>query len=190
MRDRNDAVLVGAGTVRADDPRLTTRGVAGGRDPLRVVLDGRLSISPRARVLPAIVLTSRQASAAAAARLVRAGATILRTPGPGAGQVDVAAALGALAERGVGTLLCEGGAETAAALLAAGCVDRVVLFMSPKILGGYDAIGAIGGRSPAHMADALGLTGLRLRKVGVDVMMIGDVHGARRNDRENRRRRR
>jgi len=176
MRDRNDAVLVGARTVIADDPQLTTRGVRAGRDPVRVILDGELRTPPKARALPAIILTHRNA------RVSKLNATLIRVP-------NVARGMEALAARGICSVLCEGGGETAAALLEAGCVDRVVFFIAPKIAGGRDAVASVGGQGVRTMDQAIALTDVRLRQVGPDVIITGDVHGNRRGNRKNRARR-
>ena len=175
MRDRNDAVLVGAKTVIADDPQLTTRGVRGGRDPVRVILDGELRTPAKARALPAIILTRRQVKS-------KLNATIIQVP-------NVARGMAALAERGICSVLCEGGGETAAALLEADCVDRVVFVIAPKIAGGRDAVPSVGGQGTRTMDQAIALRDVRLRQVGPDVIITGDVHGNRRGNRKNRARR-
>jgi diaminohydroxyphosphoribosylaminopyrimidine deaminase/5-amino-6-(5-phosphoribosylamino)uracil reductase len=152
-RDRLDAILVGAGTILADDPQLTVRGVRGGRDPLRVVLDGRLRTPATARVLPALVATSRGAPARRARALEAAGAEILRLPGRDA-RVDVRALARALARRGLLSLLVEGGAETHAAFLEAGLADRLLLYVAPLAVGGADARSWLGGAGIAKLAEA------------------------------------
>jgi diaminohydroxyphosphoribosylaminopyrimidine deaminase/5-amino-6-(5-phosphoribosylamino)uracil reductase len=179
MRNRHDAVLVGAKTVIADDPQLTTRGVARGRDAVRVILDGELRTPPRARALPAIILASPRADRRREAALLRAGATVLRVR-------DARVGLRALAARGIRSVLCEGGGETAASLLEAGCISRVAFFIAPRIAGGKAAVPSVGGRGVRTMEQATRLADVRLRRVGADVIIIGDVHGDRRGDRKNR----
>jgi diaminohydroxyphosphoribosylaminopyrimidine deaminase/5-amino-6-(5-phosphoribosylamino)uracil reductase len=172
MRDRADAVLVGAGTARADDPLLTTRLPRGeGRDPVRVVLDARLEL-PRSLQL----FHPRSA----APTLV---ATTVKRPvgfGPGvepiscrsaAGRVDLGDLLPKLAERGIAHLLVEGGAEVHESFLAAGFVDRVVVFVAPKILGGGKAW--LPGEGPRLMAGALPLDDIEVRRVGDDLVVSG-----------------
>jgi diaminohydroxyphosphoribosylaminopyrimidine deaminase/5-amino-6-(5-phosphoribosylamino)uracil reductase len=169
LRNRVDAVLVGAGTARADDPRLTARG-PGGRDPLRVVLDARAS-------LPASLRLFRQRSrAATVVAHLRAGA---RAPAPGvemlrcrgrAGRVDLHDLLARLAGRGVTSLLVEGGAQVAGSFLAAGLVDRLLLFLAPRVAGA-DALSWAGTPGPRRMADALRLSEVAVSRVGGDLLV-------------------
>jgi diaminohydroxyphosphoribosylaminopyrimidine deaminase / 5-amino-6-(5-phosphoribosylamino)uracil reductase len=180
LRDTHDAILVGAGTARADDPLLTTRRPRG-RDPVRVVLDGRLTISPRARLLhsgspaPTLVVCSRGAPAARERALRAAGAEVLRLPGRG-GRVSPRALLAALLERNILSVLIEGGGETAATFLEAGLVDKLVAFVAPTLVGGRDAIPMLGGRGVARMADAVRLCDTTYRRIGEETMVTGYVH--------------
>ncbi len=159
LRAQCDAILVGIGTVQADDPLLTCRlpGMEA-RSPVRVVLDRALRISGTsrlvhsARVTPLWLMTSSLAEAPAAMKLGAAGAQVVRvatttTPPPG---LDLLAVLHALAERGVTRLLVEGGARVAASFVAAGLVDEFWLLRGP---------GAIGAGGVAAL-DALPLTSI------------------------------
>ncbi len=173
LRDASDAVMVGAGTARADDPRLTARLPGGrGRDPLRVVLDSRLS-------LPASLRLFRQRSTAPTIVAHVAGDPPAR-PGRGVeylrcrarrGRVDLPDLLEKLGGRGVTSLLVEGGAEVASALLAAGLVDRLILFLAPKVAGGGRSW--LEGPGPARMRDALSIRDLEVQRVGDDLMLTG-----------------
>ncbi|ACG74058.1 riboflavin biosynthesis protein RibD [Anaeromyxobacter sp. K] len=173
LRDRVDAVLVGAGTARADDPRLTTRLPRGGRDPIRVVLDSDLSL-PRTLALfrggsPAPTLVAH--ASAAPARRYGPGVELVRCR-RGKGGVDLRDLLAKLAARGVAHLLVEGGAHVHARFLEAGLVDRVAVFVAPKIAGG-DGVPLVAGRGPARMADALRLEQVAFERVGDDVLVTG-----------------
>ncbi|HVV48705.1 MAG TPA: bifunctional diaminohydroxyphosphoribosylaminopyrimidine deaminase/5-amino-6-(5-phosphoribosylamino)uracil reductase RibD [Polyangia bacterium] len=156
LRAAHDAVLVGAGTVRADDPHLTVRLAARrlARQPLRVVLAGRRPLPPRAHVFDAAAPT-------------------LTIEDP-RGRVAPRRALALLAARGIQSVLVEGGAAIAGAFVAAGLVDRVALFVAPKLLGGGLGVAA-GGDLPA--ARALKLGKISAVSVGPDLLLTADVVG-------------
>ncbi|MHB1844106.1 MAG: bifunctional diaminohydroxyphosphoribosylaminopyrimidine deaminase/5-amino-6-(5-phosphoribosylamino)uracil reductase RibD [Deltaproteobacteria bacterium] len=176
LRSQVDALLVGAGTVRADDPRLTAR-LAAGASPLRVVLDGRLSASPRSRVFGraapgALVVTLADAPKGPERLLQRRRVEVLRLPGSG-GRVAPPELLAALGRRGIVSLLVEGGSDVFGQLLGAGAWDRLLLFVAPKLLGA-EGIGwarLSGGR---RMAEALELGEFSARRVGRDALLTVD----------------
>jgi diaminohydroxyphosphoribosylaminopyrimidine deaminase/5-amino-6-(5-phosphoribosylamino)uracil reductase len=171
LRNAADAVLVGAGTARADDPRLTARLPGGrGRDPIRVVLDSRLRLPAGLRLLrPRSAAPTLVAHVAgkAPARPPR-GVEYVRCRARG-GRVDLRDLLRRLGRRGVTTLLVEGGGEVAASLLAAGLVDRLLLFVAPRLAGG--GLSWLPGRGPARMAGALAVRDLKVRRVGPDLLL-------------------
>jgi diaminohydroxyphosphoribosylaminopyrimidine deaminase/5-amino-6-(5-phosphoribosylamino)uracil reductase len=178
LRNVTDAILVGAGTVRADDPRLTCR-LRGGHDPIRVVLAGAsLALPPRAHVLarggpPTWVVAPADASPRRAARLRKAGIEVILLPAR-RGHVPFGAVAEALGSRGIGTLLVEGGATVAADALRAKVVDRMVLFMAPAVLGG-DGVPAIAPLGIRRVADGIRLDGLAVARLGDDVVLEGRV---------------
>ncbi|MFN5485300.1 MAG: bifunctional diaminohydroxyphosphoribosylaminopyrimidine deaminase/5-amino-6-(5-phosphoribosylamino)uracil reductase RibD [Bradyrhizobium sp.] len=145
LRAQCDAILVGIGTVQADDPLLTCRlpGMAA-RSPIRVVLDRALRISGDSRMVhsaretPLWVMTSDLAEAPAAVKLGAAGAQVIRVATGAPAGLDLPAVLHALAERGITRLLVEGGSRVANSFVAAGLVDEIWLLRGP------DAIGADG----------------------------------------------
>ncbi len=180
LRDRCDAILVGSGTVTADNPALTCR-IPGGRDPLRVVLSGSLSFPADAQVVTApgadhgptaLVATTRRAPAARAEALRSAGAEVIRLKSS-AGRVRIPALLEALGQRGILSVLVEGGSEVAAQFLDGGHVDRLLWFVAPKIVGGAEAVPAVAGRGVARMSDALVLEDLVVRRLGRDLLFDG-----------------
>jgi len=148
LRAMNDAILVGIGTVLADDPQLTCRlpGMEA-RSPVRVVLDARLRLPPdravatSARATPVWVVAALDAPAEAERALRELGVDVLRAPAQ-AGRLDLAAVLRMLAGRGITRLMVEGGPTVAAAFVAADLVDAAALFRSPKTIGpdGVDAL--------------------------------------------------
>ena len=152
LRAAHDAVLVGAGTVLADDPKLTVR-LSGRRSrPLRVVLAGRRPLPARAHVLdgsaPSLVIRGRR------------------------GRVPIRRALATLAAADVQSVLVEGGAAVHGSFIAAGLVDRVALFVAPSLLGGGTPIAAGPG---LPLAQALALGPLAVRNVGKDLLITADV---------------
>ncbi len=134
-RARSCAVLTGSGTVRDDDPRLTAREVDTPRQPRPVVVDGRLAISPDAKLLAggALIFCASRDPAKMAALAAR-GAEVVPLP-DAAGRVDLAAMLMELGCRGINEVLVEGGAGLNGALLAAGRVDELLIYQAPVLLG-------------------------------------------------------
>jgi diaminohydroxyphosphoribosylaminopyrimidine deaminase/5-amino-6-(5-phosphoribosylamino)uracil reductase len=150
MRAMNDAILIGIGTARADDPQLTCRLPGMARfSPVRVVLDARLRLRPdsalvaSARATPVWVVAAPDASPQAARILAGHAVEVLQAPARD-GRLDLAAVLGLLAGRGITRLMVEGGPTVAAAFVAADFVDEAALFRSPKAIG-PDGIGALEG---------------------------------------------
>lgn len=180
LRDRLDAILVGVGTVVADDPELTTR-LPGrrGHDPIRVVVDSRLRTPEAARVVrhasssPTILAFAGPEPASAGA-LERPGVELLRCRSRG-GRVDLSDLLRRLAARGIVTLLAEGGGAIHGSLLEGGLVDRVMLFMAPVIVGGTGSVPVVGGRGVARMPDAFRVEGLQVRRLGGDLLLTGRI---------------
>jgi len=178
LRDQVDAVMVGAGTVLADDPALTCR-VRGGRDPVRVVVDGRLRVSPHARVFrqvslaPTLVATTARAGTGRRRALARAGAEILVFPGR-AGRLRIGVLLRVLAARGIVSVLIEGGGDLAAAALRERAVDRVVLVSAPLLIGG-DGRAMLGTLDVSRISAAPRLRRERVYRLGADLVRDGTV---------------
>lgn len=177
LRDRNDAILVGINTVLKDDPSLTAR-IPGGRDPVRVIVDSRLRIPLNAKVLvqrspaPTLIATIAAAPKARVRRLQDAGVEVLVVPSTG-GRVDLKALLRKLGKRDFQSLLIEGGSEVHASALAAGVVDKVVLFIAPMLMTGRDSLPSIGGRSPRKLSQAVQFREAEASAVGDDLMIEG-----------------
>jgi diaminohydroxyphosphoribosylaminopyrimidine deaminase/5-amino-6-(5-phosphoribosylamino)uracil reductase len=171
-----DAVLVGVGTVTADNPSLTVRLVAG-RNPLRVVLDSRLSIAETAALVTdderdrTVVVCSDAGNEAKAERLRARGVRVLRVPQVSGGSVSLGAALKALGELGVRSVLVEGGAAIFSAFLREGLWDWVSVFVAPMVLGA--GVSVVSGLWPQAVADALRLRRVRVRRVGEQALIEG-----------------
>jgi diaminohydroxyphosphoribosylaminopyrimidine deaminase/5-amino-6-(5-phosphoribosylamino)uracil reductase len=181
LRDHHDAILVGIGTVRADDPLLTAR-LPRARDPVRVVVDARADLPLNSQIgatlatVRTLVAVTEAAPPSRRDALAAAGAEVLALPADG-GRVDLRALMEALVRRELHSVLVEGGAEIHASLLAAGLVDKVILYVAPKLIGGREAPGPVGGPGIARMNDAIPLHDLRVRRFGADLAVEGYVHG-------------
>lgn len=176
-RARVDAVLVGSGTVLADDPALTARpgGRPAERQPLRVALDGRGRIPPSARFLRepgrALVATAREADAGWKAAIAATGARVVECERDGGG-LNLDQLLGALAARGALSVWAEGGGTLLGSLLAGGHADEVRAFLAPALIGG-DGVAAAGALGVTRAADAIHLRDVAVERLGEDVLVRG-----------------
>ena len=178
LREEYDAVLVGAGTVLADDPLLTRRlGKNRVTPQRRIVLDGRLRVPERSRFLRspegALVVTARRESHPSVRRLVSRGVRVWSLPGRG-GRVSIPRLLARLARDGITGLLVEGGSETLWQFFRARRVDRVAVFLAPRILGGGRAPGGVGGKG-FSLASTPRLADLEVERIGEDLLITGKV---------------
>jgi diaminohydroxyphosphoribosylaminopyrimidine deaminase/5-amino-6-(5-phosphoribosylamino)uracil reductase len=179
LRDRVDAILIGAGTALADDPSLTTRlqGKAG-KDPLRVVLDGKLRLAPAARMLrqqstaPTWIFCSHQADPAKVKALEQAGAKIIRVDCGQDGYLDLLQVLQFLGAAQINSLLVEGGSQVHGSFLRAGLVDQVCLFLAPLFLGG-DAVPVVDSLKLAGVQEAKRFVTRLIRRFDDDVLIDG-----------------
>jgi diaminohydroxyphosphoribosylaminopyrimidine deaminase/5-amino-6-(5-phosphoribosylamino)uracil reductase len=173
LRSRVDAVLIGVGTVLADDPSLTARtgtrlGRLSPRQPLRVVADSRLRSASEARVFAGqaeaktIVATTGAAPASKRRALEKKGIETVVLPAV-QGRISLRALLKELGRRGITSLLVEGGSELNAAMLKVKLVDHVRLYIAPALLCGDNAKGMIGGTSPSRLAQAMKLRRVRTK---------------------------
>jgi diaminohydroxyphosphoribosylaminopyrimidine deaminase/5-amino-6-(5-phosphoribosylamino)uracil reductase len=174
LRARYGAVLVGVGTVLADDPSLTVR-EAEGPQPLRIVLDAEGRTPGGAKVLSSeaktVVATTDRLSSETEAKLRANGADVWRLPGQN-GRVDLSALLRRLGEH-VDSVLVEGGSEVAGSFLSQGLVQKIVFFYAPKILGGREAVPSVGGAGVAAPSQALRVRDLAIERVGDDFLVTG-----------------
>jgi len=169
LRARSSAILTGIGTVLADDPSLTVRDLELGRQPMRIVVDGHLSMRPDARMLSlpgkTLVVTAED-DAEAAEPLLTAGAEVM-VLSQGAGRVDFARLMQDLAQREVNELLVEAGATICGVLLQAGLVDELVVYLAPHLLGST-ARGMFNIPELSQMRERIGLDVVDMRAVGRD----------------------
>lgn len=177
MRARHDAVLVGAGTARADDPSLTVRGFGDVPQPVRVVVSRRLDVpvdlalGRTARDVPVWLVHGPDVPSAARAAWVAAGATLIESALGAGGQLDVGAALQRLGEAGLTRVFCEGGGALAASLLTADLVDELAVFSGGLVIGaeGTPSVGAMG---LTGLAEAPRFTRERVEGVGPDALSL------------------
>jgi len=163
LRAECDAVMVGVGTVLADDPHLTVEGAT----PARVVADSRLRTPRDARVLDDAAPTYLLAADSAPDEAVP-GATVHTA---GEEQVDLPAALDALEAEGIDSLLVEGGGELIFSLFAAGLVDEVSVFVGPTVIGGRDAPTLADGDGFADPADFVDLSLAGVEEIDEGVLL-------------------
>jgi GTP cyclohydrolase II len=175
LRAACDAVLVGVGTVIQDDPQLTVRMVPGA-SPTRVVLDSTLRIPPDSAVLDeaarTIIVTTDRSSPSRRADLRARGVAVEVVPSDGQ-RVDLVAALAALRGAGLDVVLVEGGAEILTSFLRAQLADRMIVSISPLVIGtGTAAVTALG---VERVADGIRLENRTVVPVGDDVLIAGDI---------------
>ena len=181
LRHAVDGILVGIGTVRADNPRLTARlGTKRGADPVRIVLDTHLSISPDAAILTldsdadTILVAGKKAAKAKRKQFQKEGVRIIEQPLKN-GRIDLRSLMVRLGSEGITSLLVEGGSTVLASALGSGIVDKALFFYAPKILGGDDGMPICRGSGPALMKDSIQLGHIRVQRFAEDVMIEGYI---------------
>lgn len=185
LRHAVDGIMVGINTVRADDPSLTTRLPVkvqpDPKDPVRIILDTRLSISSNAGILrldskaSTLIICADVVSAKKKAAVERPGVRVLAVATAKDGRIDLALLMTRLGEENITSLLIEGGSRVIASAFAAGIVDKAMFFYAPKILGGDDGIPICAGPGPDSMADCIFLTDIQTRRFDDDILVEGYV---------------
>ena len=174
------AILTGIGTVKSDNPQLTVRGVFTSRQPAKVLIDSRLEVNPAAellrdaKVLVIHALAQDAIDPARAAALQEAGCELVSLPGS-SGKVDLAAALQELGRREINELHVEAGYKLNGSLIAAGCVDELLLYLAPSLLGQGQQLFNL----PAvpDLEHRIGLEWLDMERVGEDLRLRAKVLG-------------
>jgi diaminohydroxyphosphoribosylaminopyrimidine deaminase/5-amino-6-(5-phosphoribosylamino)uracil reductase len=161
-RARACAILTGIGTVKADDPTLTAREVDASRQPLRVVVDSRLEISPTAKILPALVFSAKEGSLKGSENVVLANTQ---------GKVDLPKMLGELGRRGINELHVEAGFKLNGSLVREGCVDELLIYFNPSFLGD-ESQGVLALPSFSSLDERIKLKIRTVERVGDDLRIL------------------
>lgn len=181
LRHKTAGIMVGIGTILADDPMLTTRlEDREGSDPIRIIVDSSAKIPMKAKVLNlkskarTIIATTKKANEDKIKALEEKGAEVIITPEKN-GRVDLAFLMKALGERKIDSVLLEGGSELNYAAIEEGIVDKINAFIAPKIIGGTTAKTPIGGEGRAYMREAIALSKIDIQRFGDDIMIEGYI---------------
>lgn len=179
LRDGHDAVLVGIGTVLKDNPALTTRLIdGGGKDAVRVIVDSKARLPIDARVINRgsrageILAVTGEARAGKVEALKRKGVEVLTLPAR-KGRVDLHALMESLGEKGIVSVLVEGGGAINYSLLEAGLVDKLYFFMAPKLFGGRESPTSVDGAGVTSVKEAWRVANMEVKQFHEDLLLIG-----------------
>jgi diaminohydroxyphosphoribosylaminopyrimidine deaminase / 5-amino-6-(5-phosphoribosylamino)uracil reductase len=175
LRNEVDAILVGIGTVLADDPMLTTRLESGGKNPIRVVLDSDLKTPLEAKIIDTSeaktwIVAKEGVNQEKAKVLEEKGIEIINVPQTESG-LDLSVLLNNLYEKGITDLLVEGGSEINGSFLRAGLINKFSIYVAPKILGGRDSLTPFTGDNAESMDEALEVIIHSVENVGEDILI-------------------
>ena len=181
LRHAADGILVGINTVRNDNPSLTTR-LPGedGKDPVRIILDTHLDISPEAKLLQqksdadTILVVGSDLAVEKRIPFERDGIRIIQAELDN-GMIDMDALMDRLGDIGITSILIEGGSRVLHSAFRAGIVDKVFFFYAPKILGGDDGIPICSGPGAELMGQSIAVDGIDVRRFGDDVLIEGYI---------------
>ncbi len=176
LRNQVDGIIVGIGTVLKDDPMLTAR-IKGGRNPYRIILDSRLRIPEEAKVIEispskTIIATTELASKDKIERLEKKDVRILILDSK-QGRVNLKQLLFRLGEMEMMSLLVEGGGQINGSFLDEGLIDKIFLFLSPKMIGDQQALGIFGGRGITNLKEAISISEVKAKRIGEDILLEG-----------------
>ncbi len=181
LRHEVDGILIGINTVRKDDPSLTTRLPDNdGKDPVRIILDTHLTISPQAKVFrqtsdaETIVVAGKDLEPDKIATLEKVGGRVLSTDLKD-GLIDMNGLMDKLGANGLTSILIEGGSRVLSSAFNSGIVDKIYFFYAPKILGGDDGIPICSGPGPDLISESIQVKAINVRRFGDDVMIEGYI---------------
>ena len=179
LRAESDAILVGINTVLKDDPRLTVRHLRNGRQPVKVILDSGLRISPNARIFSkasqgSVILAVTKKAGQAKQNRFKGKAEIL-TLKEKSGKIDLRALLSQLAKRGFLRVLIEGGGEVIGEAFSEKLVQEIYFFIAPKVIGGKEAPSSVAGKGSAHLKEAFKIRQIKIERVGDDLLIHGRI---------------
>ncbi|OGP97392.1 MAG: riboflavin biosynthesis protein RibD, partial [Deltaproteobacteria bacterium RBG_19FT_COMBO_46_9] len=179
LRDRVDGVLVGVGTIIADNPSLTARiGNRRGRDPIRIIVDTHLRIPQDAKVLSldsdsmTLLATGKDVKPGLLKKIERDGISIVRCPIKD-GRVDLNSLMIELGRRSVTSLMVEGGSSVMGSMIREMLIDKFYIFKAPRIFGGDDGFPMARGAGPVMMDKSLMMRDIRTRRFGGDILVTG-----------------
>ncbi len=180
FRNIYDGILVGIGTILADDPELTVRMISDGKNPIRIIVDTHARIPLKSKVITdgkanTIIVVAENAPQDKINLLLEAGVEVIAIRQCASG-IDLAALLAVLGERGITSILVEGGATVNASFLEAGLVDKVHWFVAPKFIGGNAAPGPVGGIG-TELSTAWELDNISVNRFGLDICVSGYIKG-------------
>lgn len=191
LRNMYKAVMVGAGTIKKDNPLLTSRYyktnkkngkrelIKNQRNPIRIVVDGKLSSPIEANVFQdkgkTIILTTSLANINKVERLKKLGNEVIYSELDDKGNVDLNKAIKILAVKGINSIILEGGAETAYSAIEQKIVDKVRIYVAPIILGGKNSPSIIGGQGVSTIAEADKLSNVEIKRCGIDFVLEGYI---------------
>jgi diaminohydroxyphosphoribosylaminopyrimidine deaminase/5-amino-6-(5-phosphoribosylamino)uracil reductase len=194
LRNEVDAVLIGIGTVKKDNPSLTCR-IRGGRNPYRIIVDSSLQIPLNAKVLKhndqkTIIATTKNASSQKIRLLSSLDNRVLvikdragkvhpvrkKAPHGLSNGVNLKSLMKELGKLDITSVMIEGGSSINASALSSKIVDKIMFFITPKIIGGTDAIPSVGGKSPALLKKAVRIRNLYIKKIGEDILLEGNPY--------------
>ncbi len=172
LRNQVDAVVVGINTVLKDDPRLTVRLLKAAKNPTRIVMDSRLQIPIKAKILnneaKTIIVCGKGADTSKAKKLMKMGVEVWQVK-------DLHELMRRLAGRGLARILVEGGGQTHAGFIEAGLVDKIVAIIAPLIIGGRQAVTPVAGNGVKRIKDALKFTRVKFTTLEDNVVMEGEI---------------